>query len=64
MHVMYGSTGLAWIEKKCDLPDGHALHATDVVQERHFNLLYKVLRRLGLYRPYQHRRDGSDFLLK
>lgn len=64
LQVMYGSTGLAWIEKRANLPENHALKLSDVMKERRFILPYKILKRLGLYSPYKHKRDGSDFLLK
>lgn len=62
--VMYGSTGLAWIDKLGDLPSNHALKASDVLAERRFALPYRILTRLGFYQPYRNKGDGSDFLLK
>lgn len=62
--VMYGSTGLAWIDKLGDLPSDHAIKASDVLSERRYAFAYRILKRLGVYRPYRNRGDGSDFLLK
>lgn len=62
--VMYGSTGLAWIDKLNDLPSNHSLESSEVLRDRRFGLPYKILMRLGVYRPYRNRGDGSDFLLK
>ncbi|MCC5974540.1 MAG: class I SAM-dependent methyltransferase [Rubellimicrobium sp.] len=62
--VMYGSTGLAWIDKLGDISSNHALNASDVLTERRFSFPYRVLKRVGVYKPYRNKGDGSDFLLK
>ena len=64
LDVKFGSTGLACIEKRVPLPGDHALALAQVPRERRTLLPYKVLKRLGLYRPYRHKPDSSDLLIR
>lgn len=64
LSVMYGSSGLAWIDKRAALSENHKLGSAEIMRERRYALPYRIMKRLGLYRPYQNMGDGADFILK